>query len=148
MIRLPVTVAPSALHGLGVFALIDIPKGTVVWSFSRIFDHLIIEYKWAMAGAEEKAKLFERGYRNPDYPSDIYMCGDEGQFLNFPPRGEESNLELGPYINEQPSLLSRRDIKAGEELTVPPESDADYERKMDQYYKVELGGVRDGEDVK
>jgi uncharacterized protein len=147
VMRLPVTLGPSAIHGMGVFALIDIPKGSVVWGFSRIFDHLIPEYKWVRAGADEKAKLFERGYRNPEYPADIYMCGDEGQFLNFPPRGTEPNLELGPFVGEQPSLIAACDIKAGEELTVPPESDADYERKMKDYHEVTLGGVRDGEDV-
>jgi SET domain-containing protein len=177
MIRIPVTLKDSPIHGTGVFAARDIPKGEVVWLFSRIFDHLISEHLWVRASTQEKAKLFERGYRHPDYPADFYMCGDEGQFLNFPHPGEESNLELGPMVNTQPVLRARRDIKAGEELTVPPESDADYERKMKGYSRteevarppsemptlqevqaeaskmegsteVQLGGIRDGEDVK
>lgn len=58
------------------------------------------------------------------------MCGDEAQFLNFPPEGEKANIQLGGVVDGQDVLITARDIKAGEELTVPPESDADYSRKI------------------
>jgi len=72
----------------------------------------------------------ERCYMNPDYPDDLILCGDEAQFLNFPVPPEEFNVELGGTVDGQDILVARRDINAGEELTVPPESDGDYERKL------------------
>ena len=170
MIRVPVELKSSSIHGTGVFAKENIVKNDTVWYFSRIFDRLVPEHLWARGSDQEKAKLFERGYRSDEYDG-IFLCGDEAQFLNFPPESEESNLVLGSVINEQPVLQARRDISAGEELTVPPESDADYERKTGRTApepeKTELpsageieetsgdvppperlpGGIRDGEDV-
>jgi len=132
MLRVPVEIKPSAIHGQGCFATAEIKKGTLVWSFSRIFDHLILEYVRFRGTREEQEKLLERGYANPSYPSDIIMCGDEAQFLNFPVPPEEANIELGGVVDGHDVLVARRDIKAGEELTVPAESDADYERKISQ----------------
>jgi SET domain-containing protein len=131
MMRVPCTIAASKIHGLGVYAVSDIAKGATVWQFSRIFDRLIPEYIWMQATKVEQEKLFERGFRTADLGADIYMCGDEGAFLNFLPP-EEANIELGGVVDGLDILVAKRDIKAGEELTVPPESDADYQRKMVQ----------------
>jgi|SRR5215471_7454251 len=130
MIRVPVEVKLSPIHGCGCFARADIPKGTLIWKFSRIFDHLVMQHTWQRASKEEQAKLWERCYANPNYPSDLVMCGDEAQFLNFPAEGEKANITLCGVIDGQDVLIAACDIKAGEELTVPPESDADYPRKM------------------
>src|SRR6267142_4095646 len=132
MLRVPVEIKPSAIHGYGCFAVAEIKKGTVVWSFSRIFDHLIHEYVRARAPKVEQEKLLERGFAHPIYPADIIMCGDESQFLNFPLPPEEANIELGGVVDGYDCLIAKRDIQVGEELTVPPESDADYERKIAQ----------------
>jgi len=129
MIRVPVEVKPSPIHGCGCFALQDISKGTLVWQFSRIFDRQIMEHAWQRASKEEQAKLWARCYVHADNPTVLIMCGDESQFLNFPPEGEKANIELGGVVDGQDILLAARDIKQGEELTVPPESDADYPRK-------------------
>jgi len=130
MLRIPVEIKPSPIHGYGCFAAFDIKKGTVIWTFSRIFDRLIMEYVRYRGTKEEQEKLLERGYADPTYPADIIMCGDESQFLNFPIPPEEANIELGGVIDGHDVLVARREIKAGEELTVPPESDASYEQKM------------------
>jgi SET domain-containing protein len=133
MIRVPVYLKPSSIHGTGVFAARDIPKGETVWYFARALDRAIPEHVWVRASEQEKDKLFERGFRYADNPEVIFMCGDEGQFLNFPMPEEQSNLVLGPVINEHPVLMARHDIRAREELTVPPESDADFERKTGKH---------------
>lgn len=132
MLWVDVEIKPSRVHGYGCFAKNDISKGTLIWSFSRIFDRYISEHVRKRATIQEQEKLFERGYVNRTYPDDIVMCGDEAQFLNFPVPPEEANIELGGVVDGQDVLIARREIKAGEELTVPPESDADYERKIAQ----------------
>jgi SET domain-containing protein len=130
MMRVPCTIGESKIHGLGVFALADIPAKKVVWSWSRIFDHPISEYVWVHIPEGERDKLLERGYRPPNRPEVIVMCGDEAAYLNFPAQGEEANTVVSGYIDEYDVLAAAREIKAGQEITVPPESDADYERKI------------------
>ena len=164
MMRVPVELKPSPIHGTGVFATEDICPNALVWAFSRIFDHLIFEHVWARGSEAEKQKLFERGYRNSDSPEAIVMCGDEGQFLNFPRKGQQANLKIYGWVNDQPALVAAREIKAGEEITVPPESDTDYSRKMEVAPQITVEdveeaakegeptcavpeGIRDGEDV-
>jgi hypothetical protein len=77
------------------------------------------------------AYIKERGFINPAQPEIWVLCIDEAQFLNFPKRGEAANIELGGLLDGEHLLLAARDIEEGEELLVPPESDADYERKME-----------------
>lgn len=131
MMRVPCKVGDSQIHGQGIFATQDIKKGAVIWQFSRIFDRIVMSYVRVQAPKEEQAKFLERCYGNPAYPDDLIMCGDEAQFLNFLVPPEEANITLGGVVDGQDVLIAARDIKAGEELTVPPESDADFERKMD-----------------
>jgi hypothetical protein len=63
----------------------------------------------------------------------VVICVDEAQFLNFPRVGESANLCLGGLQDGEHLLLAAVDIPAGTELTVPPESDTDYARKMKSY---------------
>jgi SET domain-containing protein len=130
MMRVPCKIGDSSIHGQGVFATQDIKKGELVWVFSKIFDRIVPFHVRARAPKSEQERFVERCYMNPDYPDDLILCGDEAQFLNFPVPPEESNVELGGTVDGQDILVARRDIKAGEELTVPPESDGDYERKL------------------
>ena len=38
MLHVMTYVAPSSIHGLGVFATIPIAKGTLLWTFEEYFD--------------------------------------------------------------------------------------------------------------
>jgi uncharacterized protein len=128
--RIAVRVADSPIHGQGCFVLENVPRGTLVWKFSSIFDRIILRYTRERVSKEEQVKLFHRCYANPRYPEDWIMCGDEAQFLNFPAPPEVANIKLGGVVDGQDVLFAARDIEAGEELTVPPESDALYDQKM------------------
>ena len=130
MMRVPCKVGDSSIHGQGVFATRDVKKGEVIWTFSRIFDRIVMHYVRVQAPKDEQAKLWERCYVNPNYPDDVILPGDESQYLNFPIPPEEANIELGGVVDGQDVLIAARDIKAGEEFTVPPESDGDYARKI------------------
>ena len=130
MLTVPVEVRKSAIHGCGVFAVKDVRRGDVVW----MFDHL--DQRWlgyVVEHWEPKLRAYaeQRGYVNER--GEVIICVDEAQFLNFPRVGEMANLCLGGTQDGESILLAAVDIPAGTELTVPPESDADYARKMQSY---------------
>lgn len=133
MLTIPVEIRKSEIHGYGVFAVHDIRRGAVVWQFHPGLDRRVSEI--AVKFCEPRAKLFilQRGYINPAAPEEIVLCMDEAQFLNFPRPDQPANLCLGGLLDGEYMLLAAVDIPAGDELTVPPESDADYLRKMEAY---------------
>jgi SET domain-containing protein len=128
MMTIPVEIGRSPIHGQGVFACELIRAGTVIWQFNPALDQkasaALLKY------AEESVRQFvmERGYLNPN--DDWVVCVDEAQFLNFPNPQEVPNTKLGGKQDGEFLLLAAINIGPGEEITVPPESDCDYERKM------------------
>jgi hypothetical protein len=131
MLTIPVEIRKSKIHGYGVFALEDIKQGTVVWMFEPGFDRKVSRLLAENCG--KKNYIFERGYINPKNADMIVLCIDEAQWINFPPPELQANLKLGGLQDGEHLLLAAINIPAGAELTVPPESDADYERKMSSY---------------
>jgi hypothetical protein len=123
-------VRKSEIHGTGVFATEALHADRVVWTYDPGMDRAISSYAVTYGDPELLRYIQERGYINPTRPHLWILCCDEGQYLNFPKNGEPANLRLGGIIDGEHVLLAARDIQPGEELTVPPESDADYERKM------------------
>lgn len=126
----PVEVKRSPVHGMGIFAVGPIRRGTVVWQFSPGLDRVITDYVLEYNEPRVAEFIRERGYINPNKKGNWILPSDEAQFWNFPPKGEQANIELGGLQDGEYLLLAARDIALGEELFVPPESDADYERKM------------------
>lgn len=131
MMMVPVTIGKSDIHGLGVFAIDPIRKGSVVWQYEPGIDRPISEY--SIKYGEQRIADFvrTRGYVNSRNPKVWILPGDEAQFWNFPPRGKLANTELGGTLDGEHIILAARDIAANEELTIPPESDLDWERKME-----------------
>jgi SET domain-containing protein len=133
MMRVRTKVGDSPIHNQGLFAVTSVPRGTVVWSFSPLFDRPVNEHVYSHAPKDEQVKLFKRGFRDPHAPNVIVLCGDEGQFLNFPRPDEEPNVIVSGAIDGYDVLMAARDIDIGEELTVSPESDYDYLVKVMQH---------------
>ena len=131
MIRVKTEVRKSEIHGTGVFATEPIHIEQVVWIFDPSLDRVLSQYAVKYGDPEIMLYIMERGYVNPARQHQWIVCVDEAQFLNFPRKGDDANLKLGGVIEGENVLLAARDIAPGEELTVPPESDADYSRKME-----------------
>jgi SET domain-containing protein len=129
MMMIPVEVGRSPIHGQGVFALRAVRAGSVIWQFNPGLDQKA-PATW-LKYAEESVRGFvmERGYLNER--DEWVVCIDEAQFLNFPNPGESPNTKLGGKQDGEFLLLAATDIEPGQEITVPPESDKDYERKME-----------------
>lgn len=113
-----VRLAPSKVHGIGVFAIRPIPEGTNIFANDRV------QLVWVEADAlqrsalsEEQKRLYrdfgiKRGSRT-GCPVNFNNL-TPGWYLNEPPDGEEASVR----VDEQLSFFAARDIEQGEELSV------------------------------
>ncbi|MGK9165729.1 SET domain-containing protein-lysine N-methyltransferase [Inquilinus limosus] len=109
MFLVPTYVAPSAIHGLGVFAAAPIAKGTPIWRFDPAIDKVVPQDVVA-ALPEVPRRFFETyAYLSPDIPGGYVVNGDDARFLNH---DDDPNTD-----NSGPVTLAARDIAAGEEIT-------------------------------
>jgi SET domain-containing protein len=130
MLMIPVEVRKSEIHGQGIFALHDIRESAVIWQFEPGLDRRVSLFAIKHTEPRMREYIMERGYINPHQPDQFVLCLDAAQFLNFAPIGQKPNLALGGIQDGEHILLAAVDISAGTELTVPPESDLDFERKL------------------
>ncbi len=96
----------SAIHGIGVFAVEPIPRGTVTWRLSE-WDQQLTEAELARMDPAARD-----GIRHHTYVQDgrHVLCFDHGRFMNH---SDDPNTDAAsPEVNH-----ARRDIAAGEELT-------------------------------
>lgn len=141
MLYVRTEVKPSPIHGLGLFATHNIAKGQTVWQFNPSLD---IRYTEAYLDTIPECvadQIRKYRYINPEYREISVLCGDDARFMNFAALSAETheggvatkriaNLALGEKRDDEYTLIAARYIAAGEELTVPLDSDADAERKL------------------
>jgi uncharacterized protein len=110
MLLVRTTVAPSGIHGLGVFAAEDIAAGQPVWEFAPGLDLVIAPERLGGLPAAFRAFLDTYGYRSPDVPDGgIVLSCDNAKYLNH---AEDPNCESTGPLNR-----ALRPIRAGEEIT-------------------------------
>lgn len=100
-------VAPSSIHGLGVYAATFIPKGTKVWEFHPAIDRVIPACD--IVGLPRH--VIERIEAHSEYLPEqraFRISTDGDYFLNH---SDDPNLE-----DRDGDMFARRDIQAGEEL--------------------------------
>jgi len=107
---------PSGIHGVGVFAIRDIPKGT------NIFSDDLSKMQWLKSGeiegtSGEIRKLYDDfcvlkngKYGCPEGFNNLTVAW----YLNEPAEGQEPNV----LCDQKYDFVAARDIRAGEELTV------------------------------
>jgi SET domain-containing protein len=113
MILVPNRVAPSAIHGCGLFAVEMIPAGTPIWRFEPGFDHEFTPQQWA--ALPEPARGHTRHFcfvRRGDLH--VILSGDHACFINHAaaPNTGAPRAPLEPF-----ATVACRDIPAGEEIT-------------------------------
>jgi uncharacterized protein len=127
MMLIETRVQPSAIHGLGLFAVKFIPRGTPVWMFQPGFDHDFSPAQFAALPplAQEHTRWFSfvilaDGHR--------VLSGDHACFINHsltPITGAPPDAKL-PVVT-----VALRDIAAGVEITCDYFAfDADAARKL------------------
>ncbi len=112
MLLVKTFLAPSRIHGIGLFAAQRIPKGTVIWRMHPAIDLELTDAN--LEALAEPAREQIRKYTYLDLVRGKYvLCGDDARFFNHdddPCCHDFPNAEGG-------STVAARDIEEGEELT-------------------------------
>lgn len=113
MILIETRVAPSAIHGMGLFAVKAIPRGTPVWRFQPGFDREFSPAQFSALPAEAQKHL--RWFAFLDLVGGNWvLSGDHACFMNH---SAEPNTGALPDAGQPVVTVALRDIGAGEELT-------------------------------
>lgn len=110
MLCIDTIVKKSNISGLGLFANVDIPQGTVIWKFEPKLDTLL-KIEDIQNLSEEAIQQF-LNYAFFDKSREKFMlCGDDARFFNHSeaPNCDDINTDI---------TVAVRNIQKGEELTV------------------------------
>lgn len=107
MLLVKTHLAPSTVHGIGLFASEFIAKGTVIWRFDDRIDRTFTRAE--REALPEPARGFVATYSYPrEVGSDVHdLDGDHARFMNH---SDEPNTSC--IVD----TIASRDIQAGEEL--------------------------------
>jgi SET domain-containing protein len=108
MLRVKAYIAPSGIHGMGLFAGEPIAKGSVVWGFDPPVDQRFKPED--LRGMSPEMKVFLSRYAYSDRGT-LVLCGDHARFMNHSTTANCGNDSTRQYT------LALRDIAQGEELT-------------------------------
>jgi len=109
MLVIPTYVAKSPIHGLGVFAAEDIPKGTIMWVYNQHIDTVI--RKDEMGEAPDHVKEYLDKYAWTDNDGHWCIGVDNDKFINH------SDTPNTGYVQTSMVFLALRDIAKDEEIT-------------------------------
>ncbi len=124
MMLVETRLAPSAIHGIGLFAAQFIPQGTKVWEFSPGFDLSIPQKNLSSLRRPALRHFLNIAYTSKKTGEYIYCCDHAGYF-NHSPSPNVRCVSVGEGDHED-ICLTANDIAAGEEMTVDyREFDAD-----------------------
>ena len=110
MLIVPTYVGPSAIEGVGVFAVEAIASGTPIWSLEEGLDLMLDDAQLERLSPLQRDFIERYGYPHMTRPGITVLEFDNGRFMNHSdtPNTDFTTPELGWAI---------RDIAAGEELT-------------------------------
>jgi SET domain-containing protein len=113
----------STIHGVGLFAAQNIPKGTVIWRLNRIVDLLLSERDLEALSLPSREQIKKYTYQDR-FLRQYVLCGDDARFFNHAD-GQPNCLDLPD--DDGGTTVASRDIREGEELTCDYASfDADH----------------------
>lgn len=110
MLIVKTKIGPSKIDGIGLFAVEDILKGTMIWKFDPKIDRLLSEEEIARLAEPLQERFHNYAFFDKKYCKYMF-CGDDGRFFNH---SDNPNCDDG--IDDV--TIALRDIKEGEELTV------------------------------
>ena len=117
MILVKTLLAPSGIHGFGLFAAEFIPAKTIVWEFREGFDLVLTPEAVEALPPAARAQMLHYAYISKSSGNYI-LCADDARFFNH---AVPANTHC--FVPEQASspealiCIAVRDIPAGEELT-------------------------------
>ncbi len=113
MMLVKTRVAPSRIHGMGLFAVEFIPRGAAIWRFEPGFDHDFSPDQFSALPvlAREHTRWFCFVSRENGH---VVLSGDHACFINHSPT---PNTGAPPQITSPVTTVALRDIAADEEIT-------------------------------
>lgn len=110
-------VAPSKVHGLGLFAAKPINTGTKIWEFESGFDLDLSEEDIARLSEACRARVLDYAYYNAKRMRYIF-CSDDARFMNHSNEPNTASVGFGEdEEQERGQTIAAKDIAEGEELT-------------------------------
>lgn len=109
MLLISTRLAPSSIHGLGVFATAPVAAGDALWRFEPDVDQVISNARAAQLPRAFQDYLATYAYHSPDFPDAFVLSCDHAKFLNH---AEDPNTTIRGR-----ATYARRDIAAGDEIT-------------------------------
>lgn len=113
MLLVKTRLAPSNIHGMGLFTVEPIPRGTPFWRFEPGFDQSISPERFT--ALPELARQHIRWFAYRDEPNGDYILS--GDFCCFMNHSVEPNTGAPPDAQSPITTIALRDIAQGEELT-------------------------------
>ena len=112
MILIPVRVAPSGIHGLGLFTTQTVPRGTPVWRSIPGFDQAFTDQQVAEFPQVVQDHIRWFGWKQATTGCWI-LSGDHACFMNHDPLPNTGMMTDGDGL----VTVALKDLAAGEELT-------------------------------
>ncbi len=114
MLLIKATAQSSSIHGLGLFADQDIPKGTQIWKFSPGLDLEINPSDFDGLSQYEKDFINFYGFKSKK-TDNYHLSFDNVRFINH---SKEGNITIDQTVDDiEYPLVASKDIKQGEEIT-------------------------------
>ena len=112
MLLVKTFLAPSKIHGIGLFASERIRKGTVIWRMHPAIDIELTEGQVASLADCAREQILKYTYTDL-VRGKLVLCGDDARFFNH----DDAPNCLDYPDAEGGKTVAARDIEAGEELT-------------------------------
>ena len=113
MMLIRTRVAPSPIHGMGLFTVEPVPRGTPVWRFEPGFDRAFSPEQFA--ALPPLAREHTRWFSFVDgADGQRVLSGDHACFMNH---SSSPNTGVPPHSTEPITTVALRDLAAGEEIT-------------------------------
>jgi uncharacterized protein len=113
MLLIETRVAPSAIHGLGLFTVRAVPRGAAIWKFQPNFDHEFSAAQFAALPSAAQRHL--RWFAFLDLAGGHWiLSGDHACFMNH---AAAPNTGAPPDAKPPVVTVALRDLAAGEEIT-------------------------------
>ena len=114
MLLVKTTTKASSVHGIGLVADEDIPKGTMIWKFSQGLDLELTPSDFEKLQKSEQDTILFYGFLSKK-TGNYHLSFDNVRFINHSPEG---NVTIDKTTDDvEYPLVASQDIKRGEEIT-------------------------------
>lgn len=115
MLYVDTYLAPSKIHGIGLFAARPIPRGTLIWAFAPGFDQALTQEDIDHLTEPCRRRILQYAYYNAARKSFV-LCADDARFINSSEHPNTVSVGFGSAATEGQTFAAR-DIPEHEELT-------------------------------